>query len=66
MRNREMIIRQLERVDNSMKKMRFYLNQGESVETYRTEIDLVENMVSEIKSMIEREEMNSNEINPIK
>jgi len=66
MRNREMIIRQLERVDNSMKKMRFYLNRGESVETYRTEIDLVENMVSEIKSMIEREEMNSNEINPIK
>jgi len=66
MRNREMIIRQLERVDNSMKKMRFYLNRGESVETYRTEIDLVENMVSEIKSMIEREDMNSNEINPIK
>jgi hypothetical protein len=66
MRNREMILRQLERVDNSMKKMKFYLNRGESVDNYKKEIELVENMISEVKSMIEREDMNANEINPIR
>jgi|694.fasta_scaffold19941_3 hypothetical protein len=66
MRNREMILRQLERIDNSMKKMKFYLNRGESVDNYKKEIELVENMISEVKSMIEREDMNANEINPIR
>jgi hypothetical protein len=61
-----MILRQLERIDNSMKKMKFYLNRGESVDNYKKEIELVENMISEVKSMIEREDMNANEINPIR
>jgi hypothetical protein len=64
MRNRELMLRQLERIDNSMNKMKFYLNRGESTDNYKIEISNVENLVSEIKSMIEREEMGSNEINP--
>jgi hypothetical protein len=46
--------------------MKFYLNRGESVDNYKKEIELVENMISEVKSMIEREDMNANEINPIR
>jgi hypothetical protein len=64
MRNRELMLRQLERIDSSMNKMKFYLNRGESTDNYKIEISNVENLVSEIKSMIEREEMGSNEINP--
>ena len=66
MRNRELMLRQLERIDSSMNKMKFYLNRGESIDNYKIEISNVENLVSEIKSMIEREEMGSNEINPIR
>jgi hypothetical protein len=66
MRNRELMLRQLERIDSSMNKMKFYLNRGESTDNYKIEISNVENLVSEIKSMIEREEMGSNEINPIR
>jgi len=66
MRNRELILRQLERIDNSMNKMKFYLNRGESIDNYKSEISNVENLISEIKSMVEREEMSSNEINPIR
>jgi hypothetical protein len=47
-----------------MNKMKFYLNRGESTDNYKIEISNVENLVSDIKSMIEREEMGSNEINP--
>lgn len=64
MRNRELMLRQLERIDSSMNKMKFYLNRGESTDNYKIEISNVENLVSDIKSMIEREEMSSNEINP--
>jgi hypothetical protein len=66
MRNRELMLRQLERIDSSMNKMKFYLNRGESTDNYKIEISNVENLVSDIKSMIEREEMGSNEINPIR
>lgn len=63
MRNRDLVINKLEYLEIHLKTLRGIVQRNEPVEKYYNTISTTEEIVGEIKSAIEREDMSSNELN---
>jgi hypothetical protein len=66
MRNRESYIRSLERIESSLKTMEFLMSRGGTSNDFKTMMNNIQDQVDFIKSLVEREELSPNEINPIR
>jgi len=66
MRNRDLIFSKIERIEGALKSLKvFSTRPGITVEDIHTIINDTENILSDLKSMIEREPMGPNEINRV-
>jgi hypothetical protein len=63
MKARELIHKRLDQIENRLKTLSFMVNRGSNVREFITEIKNTEEIVGEIKDMIEREPRTPNEIN---
>lgn len=63
MRNRELLNLRIERLEGKLKVLKYMVNRGEDVKKFQKELENSEEILSEIKSMVEREPMSPNEIN---
>ena len=55
MRNRELIYRKLEKLDHTLINLQRIVNTQEPIESYRLNITKSQDIVDEIRSMVERE-----------
>jgi len=65
MRNRELLNLRIERLEGKLKVLKYMVNRGEDVKKFQQELENSEEILSEIKSMVEREPMSPNEINKV-
>ena len=63
MKYRETIVRKIESIEGSLRKMDFMLKRGGSSNEFTTEIENISNLTNEIKSYIEREDLSGHELN---
>lgn len=63
MKARELIHKRLDQIENRLKTLTFMVNRGSNVREFIAEIKNTEEIVGEIKDMIEREPRTPNEIN---
>ena len=63
MKARELIHKRLDQIENRLKTLTFMVSRGSNVREFIAEIKNAEELVSELKDMIEREPRTSNEIN---
>ncbi len=63
MRNRELIIRRLENVDAILSNLKRIVNTKEPVKTYQENINKAQDILDDVKSMIEREPISPSELN---
>ena len=63
MKYRETIIRKLESIEGSLRKMDFMLKRGGSSNEFSSEVENISNLTKEVKSYIEREDLSGHEIN---
>tara|TARA_Y100000385_G_scaffold139472_1_gene144914 strand:- start:2469 stop:2666 length:198 start_codon:yes stop_codon:yes gene_type:complete len=63
MKARELIHKRLDQIENRLKTLSFMVNRGSNVREFITEIKNTEEIVGELKDMIEREPRTPNEIN---
>tara|TARA_R110001592_G_scaffold3936_5_gene22351 strand:+ start:756 stop:953 length:198 start_codon:yes stop_codon:yes gene_type:complete len=63
MKARELIHKRLDQIENRLKTLTFMVNRGSNVREFISEIKNAEELVGELKDMIEREPRTPNEIN---
>jgi hypothetical protein len=63
MKARELIHKRLDQIENRLKTLSFMVNRGSNVREFIAEIKNAEELVGELKDMIEREPRTPNEIN---
>jgi hypothetical protein len=63
MKARELIHKRLDQIENRLKTLTFMVNRGSNVREFIAEIKNAEELVGELKDMIEREPRTPNEIN---
>ncbi len=66
MRNRNLLYRKLEALDSTLMNLHRIVNTQEPVETYRTGLNKAQEIMEDIKGIIEREPFSANEQNPIR
>jgi hypothetical protein len=65
MKNREAIFRRIEQIEGKLKNLNFMCTRNTNVNDFTKEISNVEEILADLKSMVEREPMGTNEINYI-
>ena len=65
MRSREYLFKRIENLEAKLKTLNFLLKRGSTVGEFEYEIKFCEEILEDIKSVIEREPMSPNEINKI-
>jgi len=65
MRNRDLLVNKCEYLEGHLKTLRGIVQRQEPVATYLTYLNKVEELMEEIKAMIEREDMTPGELNRI-
>jgi DNA-binding FrmR family transcriptional regulator len=65
MRNRELTIKRVEQIEGKLKTLQFMVQRGGNITDFIQEIKKTEDILSDLKSIIEREPFSSNEINKI-
>lgn len=63
MRNRELIYQRLEKLDHTLINLQRIVNTQEPIESYRLNIGKAQDIVEEVRSMIEREPRSPQEQN---
>lgn len=63
MKARELINKRLSQIENRLKTLTFMVNRGSNVREFVTEIRNTEELLNEVKDIIEREPRTPNEIN---
>lgn len=63
MRNRNLLNRKIESLESTLVNLQRIVNTQQPIETYIVNIGKATNLVEDIKDMIEREPMSSNELN---
>lgn len=63
MKARELINKRLGQIENRLKTLTFMVNRGSNVREFVTEIRNTEELLNEVKDIIEREPRTPNEIN---
>ena len=63
MKNREIIMRRLERVEGEVEKMYFYLQRGGTQEQVKETLDTLREAIDDAKVFIQQEPLGPNEIN---
>jgi len=65
MRNRNLINKKLDLLETTLITLQQIVNRQSPIESYKTNIIKAQGIVEDLKDMVEREEMGSNEINRI-
>lgn len=65
MRSREYLFKKIEHLEARLKTLHFLTQRGSTKGEFRAEIEIAEEILSEIKSVVEREPMSPSEINRI-
>ena len=65
MRNRNLINRKLDNLEATLITLHQIINRQSPIETYKANIVKAQGLVEDIKDMVEREPMSSNEINKV-
>jgi len=65
MRNRNLINKKLDLLETTLITLQQIVNRQSPIESYKTNIIKAQGIVEDLKDMVEREEMSSNEINNI-
>lgn len=63
MRNRDQLINQIENIEGYLKTLRGIVARQEPLETYNLFLTKAEDTLTDVKAMIEREDMSPNEMN---
>ena len=63
MRNRNVILKKLDSLSNTLITLMYITNTKQSIEVYKTNIDKAEELVEDIRSMIENEPLSPQEQN---
>jgi len=63
MRNRNLINKKLDSLETTLITLQQIVNRQSPIESYKTNIIKAQGIVEEVRSMVEREEMGSNELN---
>lgn len=66
MRNRNLIINKIEHIEGFLKALRGIVQRQEPISSYLDFLNKSEDTLSEVKSMIEREDLSPNELNRLK
>jgi hypothetical protein len=64
MKNREIIMRRLERAEGGLEKIHFFLNRGGSREQVEEVLIMIREDISDAKSFVQQEPTSPGEINP--
>ena len=65
MRNRDLIINKIENIEGFLKALRGIVQRQEPISSYINFLDKSEETLSDVKSIIEREDMTPNELNRV-
>jgi hypothetical protein len=65
MKNREIIMRRLERAEGQIEKMYFFLQRGGTTEQVQEVLTVLRESISDAKSFVQQEHLGPNEINNI-
>lgn len=65
MRNRNLLIKKLEKLEGTLLTLSHIVNTSQPIESYKININKAQGTVEEIKDMIEREPLDSRELNKI-
>ena len=66
MRNRNLLYRKIEALDSTLLNLHRIVNTQEPVETYRKGLNKAQDIMEDIKGIIEREPFSADEHNPIR
>jgi hypothetical protein len=64
MKNREIIMRRLERAEGGLEKIHFFLNRGGSREQVEEVLTMIREDISDAKAFVQQEPTSPGEINP--
>ena len=64
MKNREIIMRRLERTEGEIEKIHFFLNRGGSREQVEEVLVVMREAISDAKSFVQQEPLSPGEVNP--
>ena len=62
MRNRDLITRKLDQLETTLITLEQVVNRQEPIEIYKSNINKAQNLIEEMKSMVEMEPMSSDEL----
>tara|TARA_R110000803_G_scaffold205092_1_gene271531 strand:- start:64 stop:264 length:201 start_codon:yes stop_codon:yes gene_type:complete len=62
MRNRDLITRKLDQLETTLITLEQVVNRQEPIEIYKSNISKAQNLIEEMKSMVEMEPMSSDEL----
>jgi len=62
MRNRDLITRKLDQLETTLITLEQIVNRQEPIEIYKSNINKAQNLIEEMKSMVEMEPMSSGEL----
>jgi hypothetical protein len=62
MRNRDLITRKLDQLETTLITLEQIVNRQEPIEIYKSNINKAQNLIEEMKSMVEMEPMSNNEL----
>lgn len=65
MRNRDLVIKRIEQIESKLETLRFLVSRGGDAQNFYNEIEKTKDVLSELKSMIEREPFAPEEINRV-
>ena len=65
MRNRDYILTQIEKLDNQIMKLQYMLTGQSTAQEYRKELEKTKEVLSNIKSSVEREPLSGYELNKV-
>jgi hypothetical protein len=63
MKNREIIMRRLEKAEGMIEKLNFYLHRGGTKEQVEEVLIILKESIDDVKSFIQQEPLSPNEIN---
>jgi hypothetical protein len=61
MRYRDLTTRKLENVEAQLKALRFMVNRGEPIQTFLNTLEHTEELISDVKSLIQQEPLSTDE-----
>ena len=62
MRNRDLITRKLDQLETTLITLEQIVNRQEPIEIYKSNLSKAQNLIEEMKSMVEMEPMSNNEL----